>query len=72
MERLERAISCPYQLTSCTSLIGRSLSFTSTLSRRGEPPGEEDEQELLVVPFRAASSATRPHWDPDANSKTKG
>ncbi len=37
-----------------------------------EAPGEEDGQRLPVIHFRGTSSATRPHWDPNANSKIKG
>ncbi|KAK4692459.1 hypothetical protein P7C71_g4749, partial [Lecanoromycetidae sp. Uapishka_2] len=37
-----------------------------------EAPGEEDGQSLPVVHFKGTSSATRPHWDPNANSKIKG
>ena len=37
-----------------------------------EPLGEEDGQKLPVVHFRGTSSATRPHWDPNANSTIKG
>lgn len=37
-----------------------------------EAPGEEDGQRLPIVHFRGTSAATRPHWDPNANSKIKG
>lgn len=37
-----------------------------------EAPGEEDGQRLPIVHFRGSSSATRPHWDPNANSLIKG
>lgn len=37
-----------------------------------EAPGEEDGQRLPVVHFKGTSVATRPQWDPNANSKLKG
>lgn len=35
-------------------------------------PGEDDGQDLPVVHFKGISSALRPSWDPNANSKIRG
>lgn len=37
-----------------------------------KPPGEDDGQGLPVVHFKGISSALRPSWDPNANSKIRG
>jgi hypothetical protein len=37
-----------------------------------KPPGEDDGQDLPVVHFKGISSALRPSWDPNANSKIRG
>ena len=37
-----------------------------------EPPGEEEGKGLPIVRFKGMSSAVRPSWDPNANSKIRG
>ena len=57
----------PIDTTEAIRLIQMRLYITKI-----EPPGEDDGQSLPVVHFRGSSSASRPHYDPNANSRIKG
>ena len=57
----------PLDTEEAIRLITMRIEVTSI-----EAPGEEDGQALPVVHFKGASSAVRPSWDPNANSRIKG
>lgn len=51
--------------------VTRFITMKITVTKI-KPPGEDDGQELPVVHFKGISSALRPSWDPNANSKIRG